>query len=90
MTVSTLEVLAVAASVPEPGGFGDDAFAAGRLLPVEEFCVVVRCRSLGAGKLDFLSIASTVRWKRRKSASARMSVDSKSMVVDSSLTLSSR
>ena len=48
---------------------------------------VGRFRSLGAGKLDFLSIASTVRWKRRKRASARMRVDSRSIVVESSLTV---
>jgi hypothetical protein len=47
-----------------------------------------RCRNFGAGKLDFLSIASTVRWKRRKRASARMRVDSKSIVVESSFTVS--
>jgi hypothetical protein len=46
-----------------------------------------RCRNLGAGKFDFLSIASTVRWKRRNKASARMSVLSKSIVVESSLTV---
>ena len=49
-------------------------------------CAVGRFLSLGAGKLDFLSMASTVRWNRRKRASARMRVDSRSMVVESSLT----
>ncbi len=29
--------------------------------PKEAFCIVARWRSFGAGKLDFLSIASTVR-----------------------------
>ena len=45
-----------------------------------------RCRTLGAGKLFFLSTASTVRWKRLKSASALISVLSRSMVLESSLT----
>lgn len=40
----------------------------------------------GAGKLVFLSMASTRRVKRRKRASARMSVDSRSIVPESSLT----
>ena len=39
------------------------------------------------GKFPFLSIVSTVRWKRRKSDSARIKVDSRSMVPDSSLTI---
>ena len=57
--------------------------------PSEAFCVaaVFRCLSFGAGKLDFLSMASTVRWKRRKRASARTRVDSRSIVVESSLTV---
>jgi hypothetical protein len=46
-----------------------------------------RCLRLGFGKLDFLSIASTVRWKRRKRASARTRVDSRSIELDSSLTV---
>jgi hypothetical protein len=41
---------------------------------------------LGAGKFSFLSTASTRRWKRRKRASARTSVDSRSIEPDSSLT----
>ena len=41
----------------------------------------------GAGKFCFLSMASTRRLKRRKSASARMSVDSRSIVLESSLTI---
>ena len=45
-----------------------------------------RCRNFGFGKLDFLSTASTVLWKRRNRASARTNVDSKSIVVESSLT----
>ena len=46
-----------------------------------------RCLGFGAeGKLSFLSIVSTVRWKRRKSASARMRVEGRSMVLESSLT----
>lgn len=45
---------------------------------------VGRFLNAGAGKLLFLSMASTVRWKRRKSASARMRVDSRSIVVESS------
>lgn len=40
----------------------------------------------GAGKLFFLSIASMSRWNFLKSASARMSVDSRSMLPESSLT----
>lgn len=44
-------------------------------------------RSRGAeGKLPFLSMASTRRWKRLKRASARMRVDSRSMVPESSFT----
>ena len=54
--------------------------------PLLAFLVGCLCRRFGAGKLDFLSIASTVLWKRRKRASARTSVDSRSIVVDSSLT----
>jgi predicted acyltransferase (DUF342 family) len=54
---------------------------------VEEELRFGLCRNLGAGKLDFLSMASTVLWKRRNSASARMSVDSRSIVVDNSLTV---
>jgi len=45
-------------------------------------------RSRGPGKLPFLSMVSTSRWKRRNSASARMRVDSRSMVPESSLTAS--
>lgn len=40
----------------------------------------------GPGKFSFLSTASTRRWKRRKSASARMRVDSRSILPDNSLT----
>lgn len=40
----------------------------------------------GAGKFCFLSIASTTRWNLRKRASALINVDSKSIVLDSSLT----
>jgi len=43
-------------------------------------------RNLGAGKFSFLSMASTRRWKRLNRASARMRVDSRSMVPESSLT----
>lgn len=48
--------------------------------------VPILCRTAGLGKLDFLSMASTVRWKRRKRASARTSVESRSIVLESSLT----
>lgn len=41
----------------------------------------------GEGNMCFLSIASTVRWKRMKSASARMRVESRSIVFASSLTV---
>jgi len=41
---------------------------------------------LGAGKFSFLSMASTRRWKRLKRASARMRVDSRSIVPESSFT----
>jgi hypothetical protein len=44
-------------------------------------------RGLGAGKFPFLSTASTRRWKRLKRASARMRVESRSMVHESSLTV---
>lgn len=40
----------------------------------------------GAGKLFFLSIASTVRWKRRKRDSARVRIGRRSIVLESSLT----
>lgn len=40
----------------------------------------------GAGKFDFLSMDSRVRSKRRKRASARMRIASKSRVLESSLT----
>lgn len=49
---------------------------------------LMRGRTLGVGKFDFLSIASTVLRKRMKSASARMRVDGRSMVFESSLTIS--
>ena len=70
-------------------------FAAAELECVEDeeevlVCAVGRFRSLGAGKLDFLSMASTVRWKRRNRASARMRVDSRSIVEESSLTMYSK
>lgn len=45
---------------------------------------------LGAGKLCFLSTASTNRWKRRKRTSARIKVDSRSIVPDSSFTFKIR
>lgn len=41
----------------------------------------------GAGKLGFLSMASMSRWNLRKRASARMSVDSRSILPESSLTV---
>jgi hypothetical protein len=41
----------------------------------------------GRGKLFLLSIASTVRWKRRKRASARTRVEGRSIVDESSLTI---
>ena len=43
-------------------------------------------RNLGAGKFCFLSMASTRRWKRLNRASARIRVDSRSIVPESSLT----
>lgn len=48
---------------------------------------IVRCRTTGAGKLSFLSTASTVRWNRRKRAWARSKVDGRSIVFASSLTV---
>lgn len=48
----------------------------------------LRARADGVGKLEFLSMASTVLRKRRKSASARMIVEERSMVFESSLTAS--
>lgn len=42
--------------------------------------------TLGAGKFCFLSIASINRWKRRNKDSARINVDSRSIVFDNSLT----
>jgi hypothetical protein len=58
-------------------------------LPCGEPGPGLRCRTVapcGAGKLLFLSIASTVFWKRRNSCSARMRVDSRSIVLESSFT----
>lgn len=50
-TASTLEV------------FADDAAGAEGEAPLDDvFWVVGLCRNRGAGKFDFLSIASTVRW----------------------------
>lgn len=46
-----------------------------------------RWRTLGAGKLCLRSMASTVRWKRRKSFCARRRVEGRSMVLESSLTV---
>lgn len=43
-------------------------------------------RNRGVGKFDFLSMDSRVRSKRRKSASARMRIASRSRVLESSLT----
>jgi hypothetical protein len=77
----TASIALVLALAPPPEA--DPVLAA---LPEEE-TLLGRCRSFGAGKLDFLSIASTVRWKRRNKASARISVDSRSIVVDNSLTM---
>lgn len=45
-----------------------------------------RCRTGAAGKLFLLSIASTVRWKRRKRAWARRRMELRSIVFESSLT----
>ena len=45
---------------------------------------------MGAGKLSFLSIASTVRWNRRKRACARSKVEGRSIVFASSLTVYDR
>ncbi len=56
-------------------------------LRVEPFRAGCRRRMFGAGKLDFLSIASTVLWKRRNKASARTRVLSRFIVVESSLTM---
>lgn len=49
-------------------------------------CVGLRRWVDGAGKLFFLSIASTVRSKRRKRDSARVRRGTSSMVFESSLT----
>lgn len=64
-------------AVEAPAGLPDDADAGS-----EPF----RWRTLGAGKLCFLSTASTVRWNLRKRPSARVMVDGRSIVFDSSLT----
>lgn len=58
----------------------------GSVLSIE----IVRWRTIGAGKLSFLSIASTVRWNRRKRAWARSKVDGRSIVFASSLTVNIR
>lgn len=60
------------------------------LLPGGSFVLsveIVRWRTTGAGKLSFLSIASTVRWNRRKRAWARSKVEGRSIVFASSLTV---
>lgn len=60
------------------------------LLPGRSFVLsidIVRWRTMGAGKLSFLSIASTVRWNRRKRAWARSKVEGRSIVFASSLTV---
>ena len=46
----------------------------------------LRRRMLGSGKLFFLSIVSIIRRKRRNRLSARIKVDSRSIVPDRSLT----
>lgn len=63
------------------------------LLPGRSFVLsveIVRWRTMGAGKLSFLSIASTVRWNRRKRAWARSKVEGRSIVFASSLTVYDR
>lgn len=70
----------------EEVGLVDGIVVGGVGLEVSELEGGRRFRRMGAGKEAFLSIASTVRWKRRKRASARMRVDSRSIVVDSSFT----
>lgn len=82
VTASTPEVLAVLSPGEAAGEVGSDW-----PLPNEAFLIGL-WRNFGAGKFAFLSIASTLRWKRRKSASARISVDSRSIVLESSLTSS--
>ena len=54
----------------------------------ESSAAVLRRRScFGSGKFDFLSTASTVRWKRRNNISARMRVELRSIVFESSFTV---
>ncbi len=60
-----------------PGGCGPE---------LASWAIDLRWRMEGAGKLRFLSMASTVRWKRRKRAWARRRVEGRSMVFESSLT----
>lgn len=55
--------------------------------PAAGLSVALRCRTVGVGKLCFLSMASTVRWKRRKRACARRSVEGRSILLESSLTV---
>ena len=65
-----------------------DATASGDLpLSVVEFWICFRWCAAGAGKLFFLSIASTVRSKRRKRDSARVRMGMSSIVLESSLTV---
>lgn len=52
-----------------------------------EFWICFRWCAAGAGKLFFLSIASTVRSKRRKRDSARVRMGMRSIVLESSLTV---
>ena len=50
--------------------------------------VGLRWRTVGVGKLSRLSIASTVRWKRRKRDWARRRVEGRSIFPDNSFTVS--
>lgn len=81
------ETLRFPLSVPEVAACGRDADSEAPGEVGGEFIERRWRADGGAGKFCFLSIVSTVRWKRRYRDSARMSVVSRSMVPESSFTV---
>lgn len=69
--------------VGERGNVGLAALA-GEVVGIE---VEEEARPCGTGNVCLRSMASTMRWKRRKRDSARMSVEGRSIVLESSLTV---
>lgn len=93
MAVGPPDAVLVAVSAPDElavlisCGVSDDEADTVGTEAAESWDAPMRFRIAGLGKLAFLSTASTVRWKRRKRDSALISVDSRSMALESSLTL---